>query len=87
MWRNFRLPNVTDLEKTEVSPHVDEFKISPHERGGKIRNLPMCVCGGCLQICKIYVFLVLSQFTLFCCKIWFVAIHAHLCGEKLKQIS
>ena len=34
MWRNFRFLNVTD----EVSPHVEQFQIYPHDRGGEIFN-------------------------------------------------
>ena len=36
MWRNFRFLNVTDMEKSEVSPHMEKFPISPHHRCGQI---------------------------------------------------
>ena len=46
MWRNFRFLNVTDVEKSEVSPHVEQFQIYPHDRGGEFLNFSiygMCV--------------------------------------------
>ena len=46
MWRYFRFLNVTDMEKSEVSPHVEQFQIYPHDRGGEILNFStygMCV--------------------------------------------
>ena len=46
MWRNFRFLNMTDVEKSEVSPHVEHFQIYPHDRGVEISNLStyvMCV--------------------------------------------
>ena len=45
-WRNFRFQYMTDVEKSEISPHVEEFQISqlvdeclisPHDRWGDIR--------------------------------------------------
>ena len=27
MWRNFRFQYMTDVEKSEISPHVEEFQI------------------------------------------------------------
>ena len=47
MWRNFRFLNMTDVEKFEVSPQVEQFQIYPH---GEILNFStygMCV------MCKI----------------------------------
>ena len=32
MWRNFRFQYMTDVEKSEISPHVEEFPIFPHNR-------------------------------------------------------
>ena len=46
MWRNFRFLNVTGVEKSEVSLHVEHFQIDPHDRGGEILNFSkygMCV--------------------------------------------
>ena len=46
MWRNFRFLNMTDVEKFEVSPQVEQFQIYPHDRGGEILNFStygMCV--------------------------------------------
>ena len=46
MWRNFRFLNVTNVEKSEVSPQVEQFQIYPHDRGGEILNFStygMCV--------------------------------------------
>ena len=37
---------MTDVEKSEVSPHVEHFQIYPHDRGVEISNLStyvMCV--------------------------------------------
>ena len=39
MWRNFRFLNMTDVEKSEVSPHVEHFQIYLHDRGVEISNL------------------------------------------------
>ena len=50
MWRNFRFLNVTNVEKSEVSPQVEQIQIYPHDRGGEILNFStygMCV------MCKI----------------------------------
>ena len=46
MWRNFRFLYMIDVEKSEVSPHVEHFQIYPNDRGVEISNLStyvMCV--------------------------------------------
>ena len=35
MWRIFRFFCMTNVEKSEISPHVEYFKKSPHDRCGK----------------------------------------------------
>ena len=91
MWRNFKFLYLTDVEITEISPHVESFESSPHDICGAIWNILhyqqiMCTIYG-----------VLSHFILLCCKIsfiWiyavlsqnrFVAIYALLRGENLSQ--
>ena len=41
MWRNIRLPYITDVEKSENSPHLS-CQISPHDRCGEIWNFSPC---------------------------------------------
>ena len=36
MWRNLRFICMTDVEKSDISPHVEQFHISPHGRCGEI---------------------------------------------------
>ena len=36
MWRNFRFLNMIEMEKSEVSPHMEKFLNSPHHRCGQI---------------------------------------------------
>ena len=36
IWRIFRFLCMTDLENSEISPHVEYFQISPHDRCGEI---------------------------------------------------
>ena len=33
MWRNFSFPRMTIVGKLKISPHVEEFQMSPHDRG------------------------------------------------------
>ena len=41
MWRNFRFLNVTDVDKSEVSPHAEQFQISLHDKGNQCSpNIP-----------------------------------------------
>ena len=44
--RNIRFLDMTDVEKSKVSPHVEHFQIYPYDRGVEISNLStyvMCV--------------------------------------------
>ena len=43
MWRNFKFLYKTYEEKSKISPHVDKFHISPHDRCGEIWNLLLYV--------------------------------------------
>ena len=36
MWRNFSFPYVTIVGKLKISPHVEKFQMSPHDRCGEI---------------------------------------------------
>jgi len=90
MWRNIRFPYITDVEKSENSPHLscEKCQISPHDRfvisfiTKKINNvysLWSFVAFYVTSFCKNYFFAnyaVLSRNL-------FVAIYAFLCGEKL----
>ena len=40
---HFRFLLMTDVENSEIIPHVDEFQICPEHRFGKILDLP-CFC-------------------------------------------
>ena len=66
MWRNFRFLNMTDVEKSEVSPHVEHFQMYPHDRGVEISNLStyvMCVMWRMSpHKCKIYSVLLYNRF-------------------------
>ena len=45
LWRYFRFLNVTDMEKSEVSPHMEKFLIHPHHICGQIWNFSTsCMC-------------------------------------------
>ena len=75
MWRNFRFLNVTNVEKSEVSPQVEQLQIYPHDRGGEILNFStygMCViCKVDVVFCKmafVASYAVLLWFTLFLVK-------------------
>ena len=89
MWRNFSFPCMTIVGKLKISPHVEKFQMSPHDRCGEIWNSPHMACVWCRKrchICKIYaiyaVLLLNLLFTLFCREI-FATIYALSCGEKL----
>ena len=43
MQRNFRFFETIDVEKCEILPNLEEFHISPHDRGEEIKNLPCFV--------------------------------------------
>ena len=74
MWRNFRFQYMTDVDKSEIPPHVEEFQISVHDRCGEIWSFAKF--GGispcfCCKICFVLFTLffaksVLSRFTRFC---------------------
>ena len=69
MWRNFSFPCMTIVGKLKISPHVEKFQMSPHDRCGEIWNSPHMACVWCRKrrhICKIYAIL-----------------YALSCGEKL----
>ena len=36
MWRNFSFPCMTIVGKLKISPHVEKFQMSPHDRYGEI---------------------------------------------------
>ena len=36
MWRNFSFPCMTIVGKLKISPHVEKFQMSPHDRCGEI---------------------------------------------------
>ena len=81
MWRNFSFPCMTIGGKLKISPHVDKFKMSPHDRCGEIWNSPHMACVWCrkrrhiFNFFAIYAVLLLNLlFTLFCREI--------SCGEK-----
>ena len=90
LWRYFRFLNVTDMEKSEVSPHMEKFLNSPHHRCGQIWNFStscMCVMWRMSpHKCKIYFVLLYNRFChnlrCFVAKyvlLWF----AHFCVEKI----
>ena len=88
MWRNFSFPCMTIVGKLKISPHVEKFQMSPHDRCREIWNSPHMACVWCRKrchICKIYaVFLkksVLWKFTHFDAK--FILLQfLHFCVEK-----
>ena len=72
MWRNFSFPCMTIVGKLKISPHVEKFQMSPHDRCGEIWNSPHMACVWCRKrrhICKIYAI--------------FATIYTLSCGEKL----
>ena len=81
MWRNFRFQYKTDVEKSEISPHVEEFQIFHTTDVGKSeilliwRNSTHDRCG---EICFVAIYAI---FPIIC----FVEIYALLRGEKLSQ--
>ena len=57
MWRNFSFPSMTIVGKLAISPHVEKFHMSPHDRFGEIWNSPHIACVWCRKsrhICNIY---------------------------------
>ena len=57
MWKNFSFPCMTIVGKLKISPHVEKFQMSPHDRCGEIWNSPHMACVWCRKrrhICKIY---------------------------------
>ena len=40
MWRNSSFSCMTIVRKLKISPHVEKFRMSPHNRCGEIRNSP-----------------------------------------------
>ena len=96
MWRNFRFQCMTDVEKFEISPHAEEFRLFPHNRCRQMWNFAK-FGGGVLHISTWQMWRN-PKLTLFCCckicfcdelccfcEICFGAIHALLRGEKLSQ--
>ena len=93
MWRNFRFQHMTDVEKSEVAPCVEEFQISHTtdvEKSEILPNLEEKILHttdvkkseiypviGC-EICFVAIYAI---FRVNC----FVAIYALLRGEKLSQ--
>ena len=82
--------NVTDMEKSEVSPHMEKFLISPHHRCGQIWNFStscMCVMWRMSpHKCKIYSVLLYNRFchNLRCFVAKYVLLRfAHFCVEKI----
>ena len=47
MWRNFSFPCMTIVGKLKISPHVEKFQMSPHDRCGEIWNSPHLACVWC----------------------------------------
>ena len=69
--------------KLKVSPHVEKFQMSPHDRCGEIWNSPHMACVWCRKrrhICKIH-----AIFTRFHVeKNW---AQKYICGEKMTNIG
>ena len=91
MWRNLKFLYITDVKISQISPHMEKFQMSPHDRSGKIWNSPHLACVWCRKrrhICKIYdIFLKKISFVkiyALCREIHFVAIYALLCGLFLE---
>ena len=82
MWRNFSFPCMTIVGKLKISPHVEKFQMSPHDRCGEIWNSPHMACVWCRKrrhICKIH-----AIFTRFHVeKNW---AQKHICGEKMTNM-
>ena len=60
MWKNFSFPCMTIVGKLTISPHVEKFQMSPHDRCGEIWNSPHMACVWCRKrrhICKFMQFL------------------------------
>ena len=74
MWRNFRFQCMTDMEKSEISPRVEEFQIFHTTDVEKSEIYPVFGC----EICFVAIY---AMFGLNC----FVVIYALLCGKKLSQ--
>ena len=91
MWRNFKFICMTDVEKSDISTHVELFQISPHERSGEIWNFS--TSGMCMMWrMSLYMYTlgcfvaksVLSRFTHFCVeKNW---TKECVCGEKMTNM-
>ena len=57
MWRNFSFPCITIVGKLKISPHVENFQMSLHDRCGEIWKSPHRACVWWRKrrhICKIY---------------------------------
>ena len=72
MWRNFRFQYMTDVEKSEISPCVEEFQIFHTTDVKKSEIYPVFGC----EICFVAIYAI---FHVIC----FVAIYALLRGKKL----
>ena len=66
MWRNFSFPRMTIVGKLKISPHVEKFQMSPHDRCGEIWNSPHIICVLCKKVAIYAKFMqFLPQFTCF----------------------
>ena len=92
MWRNFRFQYMTDVEKSEISPHEEEFQffhttdVEKCENSPNLEEFHISPHDRCEEIqnlpCFVVVKSVLWQLMLFCHEIYFVVIYALLRGEN-----
>ena len=47
MWRNFSFPCMTIVGKLKISPHVEKFQMSPHEKNKQCVHLMRFYCNLC----------------------------------------
>ena len=61
MWRNFSFPCMTIVGKLNISPHVEKFQMSPHEKNKQCVQLMGFYCNLCRFVAKSVIHAVLSQ--------------------------